>query len=164
MTGWFMSAIAACYFCYPFMARRLQGLGSGSLALVYGTCAAYCILAALTLPIAVIALAVALTLIHKGIFLFIAAAFWPPLLLLLVFLPIGAPGWLKWVGERAFILYALHWPLYVYVKGLAALNAKAHAWLYSPMGTAGFLVFLLLVAEVARRLVEQPALRLLRAR
>ncbi len=100
--------------------------------------------------------------VNNAIYLFIGAALWAPVVIGLVALPIPAPKALVWVGERAFILYALHWPLYVYFKGI--YSRLFPAWPDdSALATLVFLCGLLYLAEKVRMYLETPMQKVLAA-
>ena len=120
------------------------------------------LLAKVSIFIAILGILAAIFFVKNYIYLFIGAALWAPVVIGLVVLPISAPKALVWMGERAFILYALHWPLYVYFKGV--YSRLLPTWpVDSALATLVFLCGLLYVAEKVRVYLEAPMQELLAA-
>lgn len=86
---------------------------------------------------------------------------WPALLLLALRTPWLGRGPLRWLGDRSYAIYLVHYPLLLLVERAWAPfdGGMATVW----MVTAGFAVAVLIVSDLCYRFVEVPSRRAIRA-
>lgn len=85
---------------------------------------------------------------------------WPALLLLALRMPWMGSAPMKWLGDRSYAIYLVHFPLLLLAeRWFGPLNGdRAMVWGV----TSGFLIVVLLASDLCYRLIEVPARRSIR--
>jgi peptidoglycan/LPS O-acetylase OafA/YrhL len=85
----------------------------------------------------------------------VGGALWLLPLVLLSYVPVSAPASLVSYGELGFTLYMLHWPIYIYSRGLLKAAGLA-PWLTSPVYLVLILSVIILLSRWVYNNFERP--------